>query len=220
MKTILCYGDSNTWGYVPVTEHSGSKQRYPRNVRWPGVLQSLLGDSYYVVEEGLNSRTTNLDYAQPPERNGKTYLPPCLYSHAPLDLVILALGGNDTKTYFNRTAKDIQRGLGELVDVIQASEYGPDMQTAPQVLIVSSVIPMPMTEAYLDDQGVAFMVGGVAKAKEMVKLYAELAEEKSCHYLDLSKQVLPSTVDGVHYDEHSHKKCAELVFKKTRAIIG
>lgn len=179
----------------------------------------LLGNRYYVVEEGLNSRTTNLDYAQPPERNGKTYLPPCLYSHAPIDLVILALGGNDTKSYFNRSAEGIKDGLGELVDIIQGSEYGPYMQSAPQILILSSVIPMPFTEEYLDDQGVAFMVGGVAKASEMNKQFALLAREKKCHYMDLSCDVLPSSIDGVHYDEVAHRKCAELLDEKIRTIL-
>ena len=101
-RTILCYGDSNTWGYVPQSpaEKNLTIQRYPRHIRWPGILQNLLGEKFHVVEEGLNSRTTNLDYPIPPDRNGKTYLPSCLYTHAPIDLVILALGGNDLKNSF------------------------------------------------------------------------------------------------------------------------
>jgi lysophospholipase L1-like esterase len=64
-KTILCYGDSNTWGQTP--EKSG---RRPANIRWTGVLQAELGSEYYVIEEGLSSRTTDLDYAKKPGRNG------------------------------------------------------------------------------------------------------------------------------------------------------
>ena len=56
MKTILCYGDSNTWGYEPAT-----KERYSRAERWTGILQRELGADYYVVEEGLNGRTTVWD---------------------------------------------------------------------------------------------------------------------------------------------------------------
>ena len=47
-KTILCYGDSNTFGYVP----AGGGERYPEDVRWTGVLQEDLGDAYKVIEEG------------------------------------------------------------------------------------------------------------------------------------------------------------------------
>ena len=217
---ILCYGDSNTWGYVPQTDYTLPRARYPRDVRWPGVLQALLGRNFYIIEEALNSRTTNLDYAIAPDRNGKTYLLPCLYSHSPLDLVVLSLGGNDTKTYFNRSAEQIRDGLSELVDIIQSSAYGADMIHAPQVLITTSVIPFPFVEEFQDENGEKFLRGVLEKSQKLLGLYAELAEEKGCHFLDLSETVLPSRVDGVHYDEIAHKNCAELVCKKITEIFG
>lgn len=51
MKTILCFGDSNTWGYIP-----GSGKRYPFGKRWTGQLQNHLGGGFAVVEEGLDGR--------------------------------------------------------------------------------------------------------------------------------------------------------------------
>ncbi|OGT43163.1 MAG: hypothetical protein A3F13_08830 [Gammaproteobacteria bacterium RIFCSPHIGHO2_12_FULL_40_19] len=218
-KTILCYGDSNTWGYVPSNDHSLPKARYPRHERWPGVLQILLGDGYYVVEEGLNSRTTNLDYAPPPDRNGKHYLAPCLYSHAPIDLVIFALGGNDTKTYFNRSAEEIKNGLAELIDIVQTSEYGQKLQASPKILITTPAIPMPFVENYLDENGVAFLRGVVKKVECLIDLYAQLAKEKNCFYLDISKEVKPSEIDGVHYDSAAHKQCAAIISKKIKSIF-
>jgi lysophospholipase L1-like esterase len=53
MKTVLCYGDSNTWGYNPSTE-----DRYPLAERWVSVLALALGPEYLVIPEGLNGRTT------------------------------------------------------------------------------------------------------------------------------------------------------------------
>ena len=50
---ILCYGDSNTWGYISGSNH----QRYGNDERWTRVLGKLLGDKFEVIEEGLNSRT-------------------------------------------------------------------------------------------------------------------------------------------------------------------
>lgn len=50
---IICYGDSNTWGYISGSNHI----RYSKTKRWTGVLQTLLGDKYEIIEEGLNSRT-------------------------------------------------------------------------------------------------------------------------------------------------------------------
>jgi lysophospholipase L1-like esterase len=216
---ILCYGDSNTWGYVPQADHASSKMRYPRNIRRPGVLQALLAEKYFVIEEGLNSRTTNLEHTLPPDRNGKTYLSPCLYSHAPIDLVILALGGNDTKTYFNRSAEEIKDGLAELVNIIQSSPYGNDMVHSPQILITTCVIPLHYIEDVQDENGMKFMKGAVKKSQELVGLYALLAKEMACHYLDLSADVIPSKIDGVHYDEAAHKKCAELISKKIIEIF-
>jgi len=86
-KTIVCFGDSNTWGFDPA-----SGERFPADVRWPGVLRAQLGGGYQVIEEGLNGRTTTVDDPLQPHRNGLTYLPPCLESHKPLDLVTIMLG--------------------------------------------------------------------------------------------------------------------------------
>ncbi len=217
-KTVLCYGDSNTWGYIPTMDYSLSKARYARNERWPGILQELLSSEYFVIEEGLNSRTTNVDYALPPDRNGKTYLAPCLYSHAPVDLVILALGGNDTKSYFNRSAEQIKDGLSELVDIIQTSEYGPMLQAAPEILIIPPAIPLQFVEKFTDENGIQFLKGAVEKIERLVDLYCQLAKEKNCFYLNLSK-IRPSEIDGIHYDKVSHQICAKMINKKIKDIF-
>ena len=53
-KRIVCFGDSNTWGYIPVTG-----ERYDETIRWPARLQEMLGyERCTVVEEGLTGRTT------------------------------------------------------------------------------------------------------------------------------------------------------------------
>ncbi len=116
MKTILCYGDSNTWGYAlsSLNFETGYCERYPREVRWTGRLQALLGKDYRVIEEGLCGRTTNVDNPRElggADSNGKTYLGPCLFSHAPIDWVILMLGGNDFKVALNRTPEEARPGL-------------------------------------------------------------------------------------------------------------
>jgi hypothetical protein len=38
-------------------------EKHARNERWPDILQNLLGQDHLIFEEGLNSRTTNIDYA-------------------------------------------------------------------------------------------------------------------------------------------------------------
>ena len=120
MKSILCYGDSNTYGLMP-----DSPDRYPRDVRWTGILQKKLGEDYYVIEEGLSGRTTLWDDPIEEHKNGKKYLLPCLDSHKPVDLVILMLGTNDLKTRFSLTPFDIGASVENLVKVLLKSDAVP-----------------------------------------------------------------------------------------------
>ena len=96
MRRILCFGDSNTWGYDPATG-----ERFDEQTRWTGVLQAALGGDYTVIEEGLNGRTTVWDDPIEGHKNGHEYLVPCLETHRPLDLVVLMLGTNDLKRRFS-----------------------------------------------------------------------------------------------------------------------
>ena len=98
MKTIVCYGDSNTYGYNPENGF-----RYEYEERWTTILQKELKDSAIVIPEGLNGRTTSFEDELRPGRNGATYLDPCLHSHGPIDLVVLMLGTNDLKIRFQAT---------------------------------------------------------------------------------------------------------------------
>ena len=89
-KSVLCFGDSNTWGYIPLTAG-----RLPRAERWTGILQKSLGESYYVIEEGLNGRSTVFYEPFREGRNARTTILTILESHAPLDLLIIMFGAND-----------------------------------------------------------------------------------------------------------------------------
>ena len=54
-KSILCFGDSNTWGFVPGAFNPNTfyMERYPRDIRWPGVMEKALGINYHVIKEVL-----------------------------------------------------------------------------------------------------------------------------------------------------------------------
>ena len=109
-KRILCFGDSNTYGYDP---RGG---RFDEETRWTGRLGKMLGDSYAVIEEGFNGRTCVYD--DPIEggyKSGADYLPPCLMSHNPLELVVLTLGTTEAKRRFGMTPMPIRPGLIQLV---------------------------------------------------------------------------------------------------------
>src|SRR6266516_109080 len=118
-RTILCFGDSNTWGYPP-----GGGERLPRDIRWPGALQRLLGEGYHVIEEGLNGRTATVEHPWVEGRSGRPYLLPCCRSHAPLDLVIIYLGTNDLADRYQLSAADIAQACASLVRVVRAADCG------------------------------------------------------------------------------------------------
>jgi lysophospholipase L1-like esterase len=112
MRTLVCFGDSNTWGYVP----GSNGERFPREVRWPNRLQALLGDEWEVIGEGLSGRTATIDRPDSEGRNGLPYLLPCLLSHAPVDVVVIFLGTNDV----NYIADDrVARCVGRLVEIVR-----------------------------------------------------------------------------------------------------
>ncbi|MCF7915341.1 MAG: SGNH/GDSL hydrolase family protein [Spirochaetaceae bacterium] len=205
MKQILCYGDSNTWGYTPVTGI-----RYSEDTRWPGVLASLLGPNYRIIEEGLNGRTTVFEDPLQEGRNGKTYLLPCLLSHRPFDVVILMLGTNDMKQRYGVPAEDIARGAGVLAEIILNSGAGPD-NTAPKLILLS-----PPGLGKLTAFGPMF-TGASEKSLHMGPAFREVAQEIGCSFVDIGGQVKAGNQDGIHLDPEGHRRVAELVAKALTA---
>jgi lysophospholipase L1-like esterase len=208
MKTILCYGDSNTWGWNPV-----SQERYSRDERWAGVLRKELGDGYEVIEEGLNGRTTVWDDPIEGYKNGKAYLIPCLETHRPIDLVIIMLGTNDLKIRFSVAACDIANGAGALVDVVQKSAAGRD-GIAPLVLLMA---PPPL--ARLTEFAEMFE-GAAEKSKRFPEHYRRVAEEYGCEFLDTAQIITSSDVDGVHLEPGEHRKLGLAVATEVRRLLG
>jgi lysophospholipase L1-like esterase len=201
--TILCYGDSNTWGQKP--DRSG---RYPANVRWTGTLQSLLGDSYDVIEEGLSSRTTDLEHKKP-GRNGKTYFVPCLLSHNPLDVVVIMLGTNDLKIEFDRGTADVAAAVGGLVDDVVA--YAQNRQKhVPQVIIISPIHIDETAEQFANLYPGNYDQAAAEKSRQLATDLSRMAEAKGCTFLDAST-VAKAGSDGIHMDEASHPALGKLV---------
>ena len=208
MKTILCYGDSNTWGANPATGG-----RYAPHERWVGVLQTELGQGYQVIPEGLGGRTTVWDDPIEGYKNGKSYLRPCLESHKPLDLVVILLGTNDLKIRFSLMAYDIANGAGTLVKLAQRSETGPD-DGPPRVLLLAP----PPTFTPTDQWGV--ILGDAEKrSTEFAAQYRRVAEERGCHFLDTATVIQSSRVDGVHFDLSTHEKLGKVVAQAVRDIF-
>ena len=141
MKTILCYGDSNTYGFNPA-----NGLRYPKSVRWTGRLQELLGNNYIIIEEGCNGRTTIFDDPIDGWKNGLSYLKPCLNTHKPIDIVILMLGSNDLKSTFHASAEEISKGAKRLIEEIY--DFAGEKQTFYPEVILSLIHISEPTRPY------------------------------------------------------------------------
>ncbi len=132
-KRIVCFGDSNTWGYDP-----GTAERFPEDVRWTGLLAQALGENYWVIEEGQNGRTIATDDPCEGEKNGMRSLVPCIESQKPFDLLIIMLGTNDLKRKFQYCAMDVA-GEMELMAEKITNYLRFHMKGNPQVLLISPV---------------------------------------------------------------------------------
>ena len=207
MKTVLCFGDSNTWGYSPV-----DGTRYPLDIRWTGVLQKSLGVDYRIIEEGLNGRTTFINEDERPLRSGSDVLQIILESHRPLDFVIIMLGTNDLKVEFNLSVEEIAQGAKTLCEMVLNSEYLAD--NIPQILLVS---PTHIGSTIMPDQE-EFFNQAREKSLQFAEHYEKAVTELGVHFLDAANIVEPSKVDGVHWDADQHVEFGEHISDKIKQL--
>jgi len=208
MPVILVFGDSNTWGFDPATGG-----RFSRAQRWPTVMQRELGSEFEVIAEGLRGRTTVHDDPLEPYRSGADALPPCLMSHAPIDLVILALGCNDLKKRFSVSAFDIAEGAARLIFLVRAYGEGRD-GAAPKILLMA---PPPLAKL----AGYAEMFeGGTEKSHLIGQRYREIAARERVAFLDSSAVIRCSDLDGIHYEANEHALLGRAAAAAVRAALA
>jgi lysophospholipase L1-like esterase len=208
VKTVLCFGDSNTWGSDPAT-----RTRFAPDVRWTGVLAAVLGEGYRVVEEGLNGRTTRWDDPIELHRNGLAYLVPCLESHQPLDLVTIMLGTNDLKARFRLSAADIAQSAAGLAQIAQRTARTAD-GTPSRVLLIA---PPPL--ARLSGYDLMFE-GAPAKSALFADYYARSAGWNGLDFFDAGAVIRSSDLDGIHFEAAEHRKLGEALAGRVRELIG
>jgi lysophospholipase L1-like esterase len=195
-RTLLCYGDSNTHGTMPLPD-LGFSGRFAREDRWTTRLQRLLPD-WEVIAEGHPGRTVvHDDPVEGEHRNGLTILPAILESHRPVDVVLLMLGTNDLKERFSVNAMDIAHSLDRMVRAIRNSLCGPN-GTAPGILLVA---PPPILEVGCLAE---MFAGGAAKSQALAPRLAAVAARAAVPFLDAGKVVKVSPIDGIHYDAEAN----------------
>ena len=215
VRRILCFGDSLTWGWVPSADGAPT-DRFAPDVRWTGVLAEALGEGFEVIEEGLSARTTNLDDPSDPRLNGAGYLPACLASHLPLDLVVVMLGTNDTKAYFRRTPTDIGLGASVLIGQILSSGGGVGTSyPAPGVLLVA---PPPLGETPHPWFQLIFE-GAREKSASLAHVYSSLASFMKVPFFDAGSVIATDGVDGVHFTEQNNRDLGAALADRVRVLL-
>jgi lysophospholipase L1-like esterase len=215
MPTVLCYGDSNTYGTAPMKDLDDDR-RFGRGgtgggERWTDVMHAALGGGWRLVEEGLPGRTTVLD--DPIEgiyKNGLTYLPPCLESHRPVDVITIALGTNDLKARFGMPASDIAAGAGLLIECATTtlSRFG----QAAKILLIA---PPPIIETGCLAE---MFAGGAAKSRQFGRCYSAIAVRMGVGFFDAGTVIESSPVDGIHFELDAHRKLGAAIAAAIKAL--
>ena len=217
MKRILCYGDSNTWGYDPVETgtEGGAPARFSEEIRWTGVLRQLLGPEYRVLEEGLNGRTTVFDDPAAYGRNGDQFLEVAIRSGSPFDCIILMLGTNDLKDYFGASAQMITYGMAKLIRTCRA--VLPYTGSAQARIVVAA--PLNVGPDHNGVYQYDFSSASTQKGRELRCTYRVLAEQMGCAFFDVNDHVRAGSDDGVHLDADGHRRLGEALAVYLRELL-
>ena len=194
MKTVLCYGDSNTFGFNPI---DGS--RYDENIRWSGILKELLKDKYEIIEEGMNNRTAIANNSDGFLFCANRHFPKLLSKIKYVDILIFALGTNDLQFQYDLSLHKIVKGIENLI-----SDIG---KKAGKIILVPPVI---LDENILKGNfKIQFDESSISKSRKLKDLYKKISIYYNTYFLDFNEFTKPSAIDGLHYSKDSHKLIAE-----------
>ena len=214
MKTIVCFGDSNTHGY-----RSEDMGRFPLHERWTGMLQDLLSDDYDIKEEGLSGRTFVFDDPLFEGLSGLKAIRPVLMTHEPVDLLVVMLGTNDTKERFSATSTNIVRALERFLQhVFTCTDAFVDGKV--RVLVMA---PPPIGEGYQHTDCATDMGRDChLKSAPFAELAAALCRTYDVPFLDTSaiSGVVMNEVDYMHLTRDAHKYLAEALAKRIPEILA
>ncbi len=190
MNKILCYGDSNTFGFNPV---DGS--RFDEKTRWTALLQENLGSDFEITEEGACDRTGIADNDKGFIFSAQRHFPKMITKMKDVDLLILAIGTNDLQFKYDLTIHQFENGLEKLIVIAKN-------KVRRIILIPPVVLNDNVLKGFFNFQ---FDESSISKSKKVGKIYKKLCNIYGLNYFDLNDFVKPSSADGLHYDGEGHK---------------
>lgn len=201
MENIVCFGDSNTFGYSG--DLSEKKGRFNTEQRWPSLLQKELGEIFSVIEEGSNGRTIQFSDKNQPGLCGIESIPAILETHKPVSLLIIMLGSNDCQERFASTPEEIALGLKKLIKIAHLESS----MSNGTILIVAP----PSMQQGLYNGPFSSLMGekAVEKSSCLAAFFQKVAMEENCLFLDANTHEMNqkgiNQVDYLHLNLLGHK---------------
>lgn len=206
MRKLLCFGDSNTWGYDPK-----NGQRFAWGTRWTSILQEKLKkEEVQVIEEGLCGRTTVFEDIHRVGRRGIDVLPHLLETYDSLETVVIMLGTNDCKSAYHVDETIIGVGVEQLLQIIQK------MQPQAKILLVSPIYLG--NEVWKKEFDPEFDKNSVTISHRLKEVYKSIGRKYGVYFLAASDYATYSTIDQEHMNEKNHEKLAEAIYNKIRMM--
>lgn len=202
MKKVLVYGDSNVWGDNFIT-----RVRINDNNQWVNIVQSNTRNRFKFIQEGLPGRIAG-DYEKDKVyKNGKSAFLSIFFTASPIDIIIIALGGNDLQIKYNRSVDDIYNDLVWYENVIKQFLSDPDNHNR---YFVENNMPefiyiLPTNFDYKESASNIFNEDSESKRLELISRFKE-SNKTIIHTSNISL-----TEDGLHYSEEGHKQMANIV---------
>lgn len=203
MKRIVCFGDSNTYGYIP-----NNGKRYSSDIRWTSRLSRLLGKEFEVINAGCNNRTCFIDNPAGEYQTG--YKAIKKYLSMNVDVFVLSIGINDSQLFYKPSLEDFRRGLTNFILQIQNSSDAKIVLVAPPIL---------NDDVLKGNFFFQFDTQSIELSKYLPELYKKVADENNCYYFDMNDKVKVSNLDGLHYLPAEHELIAKLLFEFLSKII-
>ena len=208
MKRILCFGDSNTYGYDALCDG-----RFDPKIRWTGLLQKAFQGQAMILEAGQNGRTCGFDDPVDPRRNGRGVLAETLERFWPLDGVVVMLGTNDTKEMFHASAEEITQQMEQLLVEIQ--RYGEERSQKVTLLLLAPVPLSPDSGYYID-----FNQRSLEVSQALGAHYRVLAKTLGIAFADAAEWDILLDFDGTHYTPAGHRQFARRMEGEMVGVFG
>lgn len=209
-RTIVCFGDSNTWGYVPQLEPGATRfSRYDHDTRWPRLLEGLLAPTARVVEHGLCGLVGALpsgggQFEDGASRAAIDHVKGVVAANWPIGDWVVMLGTNDLAYPSLARPEPIAEGVAAVIRAGLASHEwlgGP----APAVTLVS---PISLGPAVLT---LGIDPEAVERSRELSAALAARARAQGWRFLDAAGAGPLDTVDGVHWSAGHHRRFADML---------